>query len=335
MSELLTERIGSHIDDGDCRDILARLVKHEDGNGTGRVRLQQFYASNVLDGNWQFRERTEYLRLMGVLDESDSSEPRVIIPNYLYSHTNCLNVSRFYNLCCMNQCDGLLAHLEDRIQAPQSTPEEIISIVSALPSASVPAGRTLSQALRRKLQEVAEHHNGWIPLHGRLFSQWMHFAYPRECPYPHTSGATLFLSESEWQQQTGNASSLSQVELQSYADSVQSGPELGANSSKDLEQTVTSRDGLCSAMWTHEEELVDDLNWSPTIASGGRRLPSAVFRPFMLALLLASFAVTLRSIAWQGAVSLGVGIKSIAACKMSEFAVADGWRRRTTISMIV
>ncbi|OLP24478.1 hypothetical protein AK812_SmicGene48940, partial [Symbiodinium microadriaticum] len=22
------------------------------------------------------------------------------------------------------------------------------------------------------------------PLHGRLFAQWMHYAFPHECPYP-------------------------------------------------------------------------------------------------------------------------------------------------------
>jgi len=24
-----------------------------------------------------------------------------------------------------------------------------------------------------------------VPLHGRLFTQWLHFAFPHECPYPH------------------------------------------------------------------------------------------------------------------------------------------------------
>merc|ERR550537_1532339 len=27
-----------------------------------------------------------------------------------------------------------------------------------------------------------------IPLHGRLLAQWLHYAFPRECPYPHMPG---------------------------------------------------------------------------------------------------------------------------------------------------
>merc|ERR1712203_151284 len=30
----------------------------------------------------------------------------------------------------------------------------------------------------------ATRHGGHVPIHGRLFAQWMHFAFPLECPYP-------------------------------------------------------------------------------------------------------------------------------------------------------
>merc|ERR1740129_2739471 len=33
-------------------------------------------------------------------------------------------------------------------------------------------------------------HRGKVPLYGRLFAQWLHHAYPRECPFPHLSGST-------------------------------------------------------------------------------------------------------------------------------------------------
>merc|ERR1719387_1072567 len=38
--------------------------------------------------------------------------------------------------------------------------------------------------LRSKLEEIAAKGNGRVPLHGRLFSQWLHYAFPYECPYP-------------------------------------------------------------------------------------------------------------------------------------------------------
>ena len=39
-----------------------------------------------------------------------------------------------------------------------------------------------------RLDEIASLHAGPVPLHSRLFRQWMHHAYPRECPYPHEAG---------------------------------------------------------------------------------------------------------------------------------------------------
>jgi len=305
------------------------------------VRLRNFYASSVLDGNWQFVERREYLRLIGALDESDASDPRLIIPNYLYSHANCLNVSRFYNMCCMNRCDRLLAHVETRIQAPHATPAEIIDAISALPLELVRNNRSLSSALQRKLQQVAERHHGWVPLHGRLFSQWMHMVYPRECPYPHVSGTTELLTDFEWTRQTGSESTLTDEELRIYLDSTAA--ERPARRLDSLPSAVAaevasscsdeeSGDGLCPlAMWTHEEELVDALNGRPPTGNRtGRASPGAtaesqaagttlgsivVFRPLMLAVLPVSFAMTLLGLARRVAVSLGHGFKTAASAR--------------------
>lgn len=42
-----------------------------------------------------------------------------------------------------------------------------------------------------------------MPLHGRLFMQWLHHAYPRECPYPHLSGVSKPVTARQWKEQTG------------------------------------------------------------------------------------------------------------------------------------
>merc|ERR1719510_1026378 len=47
--------------------------------------------------------------------------------------------------------------------------------------------RPLSASLVAKLSGVAAHSGGTVPLHGRLFAQWLHFAFPHECPYPHVT----------------------------------------------------------------------------------------------------------------------------------------------------
>ena len=87
------------------------------------------------------------------------------------------------------------------------------------------APRALSQALQTRLREVANLHGGRVPIHGRLFAQWMHHAFPREllggifvvcrqekegiprggtamirprCPYPHEFGTTSPQTPDEW-----------------------------------------------------------------------------------------------------------------------------------------
>ncbi len=47
----------------------------------------------------------------------------------------------------------------------------------------------LKGALADQLQKVAESHGGRVPLHGRLFAQWMHYAFLREYPFHHKAGA--------------------------------------------------------------------------------------------------------------------------------------------------
>jgi len=181
----------------ECLDLKHRLIAIED-RGSGCVRLSKFYGS----GMWQFEESPEYLRELGALDESDANSPRVVVPNYVNAPTNCLATSDYYSLCCMNECDDLFGHLERKIRASEAAPAEIAAIIAALPSDTVPANRKLPSHLLQRLDEIAQAHGGRVPLHGRLFTQWMHHAYPHECEFPHVSGTTrprteeVFLAES-------------------------------------------------------------------------------------------------------------------------------------------
>merc|ERR1719235_2691808 len=56
----------------------------------------------------------------------------------------------------------------------------------------------LSASLRRQLEEIASAHGGKVPIHGRLFAQWLHYAFPRECPFPHKTGAVSASTPSEY-----------------------------------------------------------------------------------------------------------------------------------------
>merc|ERR1719277_2709418 len=101
---------------------------------------------------------------------------------------NCLKASDYYAVCCFNECDSLLDKVESKIAAPYAKPADIADIISNLQSDTVDAPRNLSIALLSRLDEIARTHAGQVPLHGRLFAQWMHHAYPRECSFPHVAG---------------------------------------------------------------------------------------------------------------------------------------------------
>jgi len=183
------ERYGS-FQDKECRILKDDLMAIEDSGptGAGRVRLTDFYKL-ALDGKPQFSESVNFLRQQGALDESDPSNPKVLITNYIASPSNCIASSSFFSVCCTDECEGLFQQLERNIAAPDAPPATILSAVSSLASHTMPKNRELSAWLQERLQDIANHHGGRVPLHGRLFTQWMHFAYPRECTYPHASGA--------------------------------------------------------------------------------------------------------------------------------------------------
>merc|ERR1719181_422650 len=141
VAERVGERFGSH-QDKECQQIKASLLKIEEP-GTGRVRLSDFYKP-AMDGHWQFQESAAYLRQLGALDESNPEKPRVIIANYISSPSNCIASSSFYSVCCMDECEGLLGHLEQKFAAPEATSTHIAKVVSELSSSSVTAPRKLS-----------------------------------------------------------------------------------------------------------------------------------------------------------------------------------------------
>lgn len=174
-----------------CLSIKDKMIKIEEGHNTGCVRLSAFYerSLNPTDG-WQFKETQHYLRQLGALDETTASDPKILIPNYVNALGNCFSSGKYYQSCCISECEDLQVHLEEALQSSAPKPEQILDLVKHMSSATMRATGTLSLALRRHLEEIAELHGGRVPLQGRLFAQWMHFAYPHECPYPHMSGST-------------------------------------------------------------------------------------------------------------------------------------------------
>jgi len=211
--------------------------------GTGRVPLASFYGSALNDGNWQFMESVPYLRQLGALDDSNPGQMSVIIPNYINSPSNCVAASKFYRVCCIDECDSLLGHLEEQVGAPDASPAVLAKLVAALPSETVITPRALPTSLLSRLDEIAAHHNGRVLLHSRLFAQWMHHAYPRECRFPHVSGTTRPQEASSWMQQTGQEAEADQDDMRRL---------MTEASSRDVD--MYEQDSQLP--WSAEEELV-------------------------------------------------------------------------------
>jgi hypothetical protein len=246
------ERYG-RFQDIECRMLKDWLVEVEDTSigGAGRVRIADFYGRALNDGKWQFSESIDYLRQLGALDDADPSNPRVIIPNYISGPSNCVASSAYYSVCCLDECESILGQLEQRIAAPEEKPGVIASLVSMIPSATMPSNRSLSPWLHQRLDEVAKHHGGVVPLHGRLFAQWLHYAYPRECQFPHVSGTINPQRPEDILQATNGTDqeiSASEAEMRRHIEA--------APAKKHRVPGADTEASEESAMWSLDEELV-------------------------------------------------------------------------------
>jgi hypothetical protein len=209
--------------------------------GTGRVPLGVFYKTS-LPGGWIPSESPEYLRHMGALDETQPKQPSLIIPNYFDSPSNCGRPSRFYSVCCISECEGLLGHLERTLGTPDAMSQRIVEIVEKLPSSTVEAPRSLPKQLVQRLDGIAAMHGGHAPLHGRLFRQWMHHAFPSECSFPQLSSNQGLFSEEEFQEATGFRALLTDEETKQMAELYAQVGEASATNSSGVVTADTPKD---------------------------------------------------------------------------------------------
>jgi len=219
-----------------CLAIKDNLMTLEDKD-TGRVPLRSFYDAALHKGMWEFSENREYLRSIGALDDSIASNPRVIIPNYLNSPSNCLAASEFYSVCCISECEDIRSKIESSVGAPEVSAAQLFAATAKITGSS----KTLSRLMQHRLKYIAQGRNGKVPLYGRLFAQWLHHAFPRECPYPYLAGTQPALTQEEWEAKNpGMKSQLSKEDMREY-----------------LNNSVASPNGpTVYAKWTSDEELV-------------------------------------------------------------------------------
>jgi len=261
----------------ECSSMEEALTKMDTG-GTGRVPLSRFYSVN-LEGDWRFAESEQYLRESGALDESSSWRgSQVIISNYLQSASNCPITTSHYSICCRHRCSEILADIEEAVAAPVADPAQVWEVVknqSAEQGLGDDLAAHLPESLRRQLDAVAAANSGRVPLHGRLFAQWLHFAYPRDCAFPHKSGKAGFIDfERE------HAATDEEVSSHAYMlnETRVASPAFEVN--KENEQWMSQ--------WSSEEELFADYgNHMPFLRLDA---PGTIFLGLMLVAALAWIA---------------------------------------------
>ncbi|CAE7322487.1 unnamed protein product [Symbiodinium pilosum] len=234
--------------ESECIEMKDQLIAM-DPQRTGRVPLSKFYGTG-LEADWRFAESEAYLRELGALDETGRAGKQVIIPNYIQAASNCIVATNHYMVCCQNDCNPLLAELDRSLRSPTAEPQRILAVVRNMTSGSSIEDEIdvrVDAAMVAQLEAIAASHGGEVPIHGRLFLQWLHYVFPRECPFPHKSGTTVHRAPLEFQgeyvasQETmkAEASSLPSAEL----------PTLNATNGTEVELQWMSQ-------WSEEEELM-------------------------------------------------------------------------------
>merc|ERR1719247_3936079 len=136
------------------------MMQH-DREGNGRLRLVDFYKMGNVSNNWFMEESRDYLRHVGALDESNAVKgPQVIIANYVQQPSNCLEVSVFYSICCLKECQSVLGRIERQIRAPFASPARLIEVVQTLANAQMDVPQNMTAQLVSQLYSVAEQHGG-------------------------------------------------------------------------------------------------------------------------------------------------------------------------------
>jgi len=165
----------------------------------------------------------------------------VIIANYLQGASNCIISTSHYRVCCANECEDFLADLELVAGSAFAPPSTILPLVKNM-SATLDDDVPNLVALVAQLLHIAEMHDGNIPLHGRLFAQWMHYVFPRECAFPHIAGTIKPSAPSDF----GENHLATKHEMKSHV----------SNATKPRKELTDEAEEDWMSQWSYEEELL-------------------------------------------------------------------------------
>ena len=81
------------------------------------------------------------------------------------------------------QMREMMGCIEDTFATPVALVEDILLVAEKLTNGDNERAK-IDVSLRSQLSRMASTHGGKVPLHGRFFAQWLHYAFPRECTFP-------------------------------------------------------------------------------------------------------------------------------------------------------
>merc|ERR1719197_1946404 len=110
----------------------------------------------------------------------------------------------------------------------------------------------LSASQKTQLTSIADSHGGKVPLHGRLFAQWIHYVFPRECPFPHKMGTVSTVTPAEY----GSQYTAAESDMHKHA-----------SNETALLATVDKQSLQWMSQWSEDEELIlndstGDSSWN-------------------------------------------------------------------------
>eukprot|EP00928_Gymnodinium_smaydae_P060201 TRINITY_DN437_c0_g2_i1.p1 TRINITY_DN437_c0_g2~~TRINITY_DN437_c0_g2_i1.p1 ORF type:complete len:579 (+),score=111.67 TRINITY_DN437_c0_g2_i1:58-1794(+) len=258
--------------EAECQSIKTSLVAL-DKSGTGRIALSDFYAANAA-GEWRFGESEAYLRELGALDETSPRDKYVVIPNYLLGANNCIVTNSHYFVCCVNECEEVLNDIEESVGSSVASPEDIMRPLANMTNFDDEPLK-ITAAMKTQLERIAETHGGKVPVHGRLFAQWLHYLMPRECPFPHRAG--MHSAQAPLEYGTNYLASAGEVEVHASR---------GRTEATGMAEELDEAQWM--SQWSEDEELIADYSMQ-------LRAPWESYRPSSITgialLLLVALAV--------------------------------------------
>jgi hypothetical protein len=278
-------------------DVTREHMEEYDPKHIGRIPLNEFHELSDDHDRQKFHESRNYLRDLGVLDNTSARKGvQVIIPNYVESISNCIVANRQYSVCCVSTCDAILGRMEELVRSPVAQVDDVLRYVKDVIAEETEgiAPRRLAGDLEAQLRRIAKmQHNGMVPLHGRLFAQWLHYVFPRVCPFPHQEGSIDPRSKNELEGVERTKASKKERMREEERAEIRDQQFQHAAKEEDAGE-------VWMAQWSDEEELMAEYlqlrpPWEmPTVAKSSLNALVLLGGLVVLSLLGRSFVVTLQ-----------------------------------------